>query len=361
MALSACRCPRAMRTSSYPRARQSPFGKGAETVVDTSVRKSWQLDPTQFSLRNPKWKAMMDQILQKVDTGLHLHCGAESVSAELYKLLLYEEGAFFKPHKDSEKSPGMFGTLVVCLPSSHQGGELVLSHNHEKVELKTAPTSDFDMSYAAWYSDVLHEVKPVTQGYRLVLVYNLVKRNPTTMLMPLSLTSHQDRLVAVLRQWFVEPNAPQWPEYLVHRFEHQYTQASLRPDLLKGADLEQTRYLKAAAAELGFSLYLATLERTVIEDEEAEEEIDRTAALKHVVTMDGVRVDDPKSDKGMVIPEDHLLADDDVRLDEADDEDHSGYTGNEGVTATCFYRDTVCFMFLALLTCAMFLTTSCRP
>jgi hypothetical protein len=29
-------------------ARQSPFGKGVETLVDTSVRKSWQLEPCQF-------------------------------------------------------------------------------------------------------------------------------------------------------------------------------------------------------------------------------------------------------------------------------------------------------------------------
>lgn len=36
------------------KSRQSPFGKGAETLVDTSVRKSWQLDPAQFSLRNLK-------------------------------------------------------------------------------------------------------------------------------------------------------------------------------------------------------------------------------------------------------------------------------------------------------------------
>jgi hypothetical protein len=53
---------------------------------------------------------------------------AENISAQLYKLLLYEKGAFFKPHKDSEKTPGMFGTLVICLSSAHEGGDIVLTH-----------------------------------------------------------------------------------------------------------------------------------------------------------------------------------------------------------------------------------------
>ena len=43
------------------------------------------------------------------------------VSAELYKLLVYEKGGFFLSHRDTEKAPGMFATLVISLPSSHEG------------------------------------------------------------------------------------------------------------------------------------------------------------------------------------------------------------------------------------------------
>lgn len=102
------------------RSKQSLFGKGTETIVDTAVRKSWELDPSQFSLRNPRWEQMTTKILGQVYEGLGLTCGLENVSAELYKLLLYEEGAFFKPHRDSEKVPGMFGTLIICLSSRHE-------------------------------------------------------------------------------------------------------------------------------------------------------------------------------------------------------------------------------------------------
>ncbi|GKZ38721.1 hypothetical protein AbraIFM66950_011157 [Aspergillus brasiliensis] len=45
-------------------------------------------------------------------TGLGLTAQPEEVKADLYKLLIYEEGAFFHPHQDSEKADGMFVTLV---------------------------------------------------------------------------------------------------------------------------------------------------------------------------------------------------------------------------------------------------------
>jgi hypothetical protein len=44
--------------------RQAPFGKGTETVVDTSVRRSWTLDPDQFRLTNPKWDDLVATIVE---------------------------------------------------------------------------------------------------------------------------------------------------------------------------------------------------------------------------------------------------------------------------------------------------------
>ncbi len=47
-----------------------------------------------------------------------------AVKANLYKLLLYDEGCFFARHHDSERLDGMFGTLVLELPSIYEGAEL---------------------------------------------------------------------------------------------------------------------------------------------------------------------------------------------------------------------------------------------
>lgn len=82
--------------------RQSPFGKGTETVVDETVRKTWQLDASQFETQNPQWEATLTKIVAKI--GMELGVTAvdveKNVKAEPYKVLLYEEGAFFKPHAE---------------------------------------------------------------------------------------------------------------------------------------------------------------------------------------------------------------------------------------------------------------------
>ena len=45
----------------------------------------------------------------------------------------------------------MFGTLVICLPSQHVGGEVHVTHNKGEKILKTAEASEYDYSYLCWY------------------------------------------------------------------------------------------------------------------------------------------------------------------------------------------------------------------
>lgn len=47
-------------------ARQAPFGKGEQTLVDTNVRNTWQLEPGQFSLDNPRWPGLVQELVQRV-------------------------------------------------------------------------------------------------------------------------------------------------------------------------------------------------------------------------------------------------------------------------------------------------------
>ena len=153
------------------KANQAPYGRGEATIVDTDVRRVWQLEPTQFTLRNDAWSEALAGVLDAVKRDLGIH---GKVSAELYKLLVYEKGSFFKPHRDSEKVPGMFGTLVVCLPSRHEGGTLILQHDGQTKNINFGgKDSEFRTRYIAFYADCQHEVTPVTSGYRICLVYNL--------------------------------------------------------------------------------------------------------------------------------------------------------------------------------------------
>ena len=64
----------------------------------------------------------------------------------------------------------MIGTLVVSLPSSHTGGELVVEHNDQTVAYRASAT---EVSVTAFYADCRTKVKPVRTGYRVTFTCNL--------------------------------------------------------------------------------------------------------------------------------------------------------------------------------------------
>jgi len=91
-------------------AERSPYGRGADTLVDIGVRRSWQIGADRVRITGKHWARNLEGILARVAEGLGLD---EPIAAQLYKLLIYDQGSFFVSHRDTEKAPGMFATLVV--------------------------------------------------------------------------------------------------------------------------------------------------------------------------------------------------------------------------------------------------------
>jgi hypothetical protein len=235
------------------RARPGPYGRGEETIVDLSVRRVWQLEPAQFSLRNPEWKSFLAGIVTAVkgDFGI-----ARDVEAQLYKLLIYENGSFFKPHRDTEKTKGMFATLIVCLPSRHTGGTLDISHDGVTESIDCGgPRAEFEVRYAAFYADCRHEIKPVTRGYRICLVYNLAvagrKRQPVA---PEN-SPAVSKVTALLPVLFSD-NSRSKAAFLL---KHQYSESGLDPAALKGSDRALLDVLERTVARLDYTIHLALL------------------------------------------------------------------------------------------------------
>jgi hypothetical protein len=84
--------------------RQAPYGKGSDTIVDTSVRNTWELDTSQFEFRNAAWAKTVDRCVSHA--GKALGITAETpIKAEPYKMLIYEAGAMFKAHTESIPPP----------------------------------------------------------------------------------------------------------------------------------------------------------------------------------------------------------------------------------------------------------------
>ena len=237
----------AMAEQLSKRCEQAPFGRGADTLVDTTVRNTKQLGPQSFSLKNPQWETYIENITDTVAKGLGVQENIQ-VEAELYKLLLYEKGSFFTKHRDSEKTPGMFGTLVVVLPSQFKGGQLVVDHKKKNVEICQEANSAFSTQYTAFYADCRHELKQVTEGHRLCLVYNLVKKGGPG---PRPSFSDESVLLKELR-----PVVKKWAkEYygedkLVIMTEHLYTPAGMSEGIgsckYKGKDALLVDFLERA-------------------------------------------------------------------------------------------------------------------
>lgn len=152
--------PKAQAQQLIQQASRAPYGRGEETILDESVRKVWQLPASRVRLGGKTWEKTLSRMLGAVMNGLG--CAEANVSAELYKLLVYDPGAFFKAHRDTEKAGGMFGTLVVVLPSAHRGGELVVRHSGREIVVDLSTEEFSELKFVAFYADCEHEVRPVT-------------------------------------------------------------------------------------------------------------------------------------------------------------------------------------------------------
>ncbi|RDX41915.1 hypothetical protein OH76DRAFT_174842 [Lentinus brumalis] len=93
--------------------------------------------------------------------------------------------AFFKSRKDTPRAGNMFDSLVIVFPTPHKGGELVLRHESKTYTfdssmLLSLPDMSSNVAFAAFFSDIDHEVLPVTSGHRVTITYNLYFAPPGT-------------------------------------------------------------------------------------------------------------------------------------------------------------------------------------
>ncbi|KAJ8456149.1 hypothetical protein ONZ45_g18807 [Pleurotus djamor] len=151
----------------------APFGRNNENVLDDDYRKAGKLDVTNFSLN---FDLSSTGILEKIKK--ELLADDRKIRADLYKLNLYGVGSFFKSHQDTPRDESMFGSLVLVLPTPHEGGELILRPKglsevryDSSAILRKQNTPA--IIYTAFYSEIEHEVLPVTAGHRVTLTYNL--------------------------------------------------------------------------------------------------------------------------------------------------------------------------------------------
>ena len=182
--------------------------------------------------------------------------------AELYKLNVYSPGGHFKAHVGTPRSQQMFGSLVVCLPSQFSGGALVTRHcGVETVFNWSSPLDDQPagqsvlLQWAAFFSDVEHEVLPVTAGYRVTLTYNLYYDRPPASAPILTMSIYSHPFYHQLRKSLTSAYFMRGGGVLGFTAQQEYefeklNRANDLPLLLKGAD----RIIYLVAKSLGLSV-----------------------------------------------------------------------------------------------------------
>ncbi|KAK9774386.1 putative 2og-fe oxygenase family protein [Seiridium cardinale] len=191
------------------------FGLRGQDVLDETYRKASKMDTTQFCTTfNPYELGIIDVIAQAllptIDTVKDGN--KRAVRAELYKLNVYSgPSGRFKAHVDTPRSPDQFGSLVVCLPLAHEGGELQVRHR-------------------------------VRSGYRVTLTYNLYATRGNGLLARQSpiLDPTQLPFHGIMRETLLQPGLMTSGGYIgvhtTHAYPHTSKLACL-PDSLKGLDM----------------------------------------------------------------------------------------------------------------------------
>ncbi len=314
-----------------------------KTLLDKRVRDSGELRADMLDL------CWTDGVCDALQAEAASALGLQQIEARLHNLLVYGPGQFFKPHQDTEKHPGMVGTLVLVWPSPHIGGELVVRHGSEQVHFASQHLNADTIRWCAFYADCRHEVLPVAEGWRVVLTFDLVlpAQKATTR------TPVPPALLDALREHFFPSTGPALRPW-VFLLDHEYTERGLHWPLLKGADRPRVAALRAAAKALGLTVHLALAEvheqwtaavdgggrwrgrgdRDDRSDPEPDELIERGIVLNHWLDAD----DRPLRRDELPVAEADTSSFSDTDESFLVNQEYEGYMGNYGETLDYWYR-----------------------
>ncbi|KAK7470413.1 hypothetical protein VKT23_001839 [Stygiomarasmius scandens] len=231
----------------------------SEDVVDQNT---FHIDASKLHFRNPAFENWLNtEVLTKVT--LELGVQVEDIKFELYKLLLHKKGSQF--HKQEKaNSPRVFASALIILPSEHTGGEFAVTHEDSSKTFDFSSDSLVSTTVMAWYIGTnFYEVNPIASGYRLALLFNLV-RNTSESSLDLPGLPNAERGVeivrAILTKWQKERSRYKGAkDTIVYPLVHRYPKTDLErgAQCLKGQDADLVRHIRGVAEELGFVIALA--------------------------------------------------------------------------------------------------------
>ncbi len=164
-------------------ASPAPFGRNGETVFDPEIRKAFEIP----SSRLPKdlLEALaLDSRRDMQDMEMAMKPVYKNWTYRLYKIHMYGPGGKFEDHVDTLHRNNHVATIVLSLPSKHDGGVLHVRHHGEAMKFDSAkgPIKSMygkgrNFRYVAFFTDCTHSVQEVISGWRVVVQYDVYEED----------------------------------------------------------------------------------------------------------------------------------------------------------------------------------------
>lgn len=330
--------PKEILNQILKQAQDSRFGYQEETRLDKTVRRSKEIPAAELEVDFEA--SFLPDLMEQIRKNFGYDDQAHFIP-HLYNLLVYEPGDFFKPHQDTEKVEGMIATMLIILPTPHIGGNLSVSLDKDSLTFKSENLDSSHCKVFVFYADCKHEVKTLTQGYRLALTYNLALKNPIAEL------SHENKkLTNLVRNCFdAREGIGANKDYIVYLLNHEYTEHSLRWNLLKGADAVEAKAFMAAAHALDLDCHLVLSKvHQVWTAEQCEDETDHDPSDEGLIDCEyelNFWVDSKNAVqpfRQIDIDSDSILNAKELSEREPTETEYEGYTGNAGCTMEYWYK-----------------------
>lgn len=281
-----------------------------------------EIGSSKITLKNAAWhKFLGGTILKQIVQGLGLESPPSSINVELVKLLLHEAGTTVDPNpfvEDDHITSRKIGSLMIVLPSKHNGGAIRVRHESESQDLDTSTYSDYGLSAVAWYADTTAAASSVTSGCRLMLSYNLCLTNANKFSKSAAQLTEQKKILhKTLSKWDFGSKL-----CFLYMLDDQYTTKELSMDSLGGHDEVIIKLLTEVGPSAGCYVFLGQVEHTKNRDPEYDDDEWEDTQLMDIRTIEGIVIGSK-----LQIEEGDILQEDPFPEEEADSVDGDGDGG----------------------------------
>ena len=321
-------------------------GGGSKRVSSSNRPASLVLSADKVVFDNPAWQPYVQGLCDTVQHHLGATCWSRLV---LRNLLLTGEERSRWPSCQEDVEKG-FGTVMITLPSTHEGAVVSLTRGSQTQTVDSAPSRRYGTTCAAWYNGTAYDCTAVTSGVFLALIYDMVQTDDGPK--PTATTGEENvqGLRDALALW--KSSLAAYPDILVHCLENLGGISGLGTHLLLAEDEAQVRCLETVCAEQDVHLYLANLVRQTHkkgdedddeeDDEESQEEEDRLV-LAQLTDLHGnsVATDMEIGVESLLQrdPYSEYREPDEEEEEEEEEQEDWDYEGSLAITRT--YRDKV--------------------